>query len=141
MNISSVSQPAQQLTAQQAIAAAAVTDDFFEDAGSQTGAASATGSTSTAATGSSTSVLSNQTLQALLDLTQSDPADQQNSATQGAQGTHHHHHHGGGGAQQPSTTSSTATTSDPTASIAELDSGSGSTTGDASDSLATALGA
>ena len=41
----------------------------------------------------------------------------------------------------PSTTSSTATTSDPTASIAELDSGSGSTTGDASDSLATALGA
>jgi hypothetical protein len=129
MNIASLSQPAQLLGAQQAGAVAAVSDNFFKEAGPQTSAAWSSGSSSTAATGSSASVLSNQTLQALLELTQSDPADQQ-SGTQGAHRRHHHH-----GASTASSTASTA--NDPQAGIAELDSG----TSDDSESLATALGA
>jgi hypothetical protein len=141
MNVSSVSQQAYampQVTAQQLNAAAAVSDDSFDDSAAEAGTASAPASTSTASSGSATATLSSQTLQALFDLTQNDPAGQQ--ATQGAQ-SHRHHHHGGGMAQQaPTQDTATETSNDPTASIAELDSGAASSSND-SDSLAAALGA
>jgi hypothetical protein len=147
MNVSSVSQQAYampQVTAQQLNAAVAVSDDSFDDSAAETSAASPTSSASTSMSGSTTATLSSQTLQALFNLTQNDPSSQQaaqgTQASQGAQPRHHHHHGGGGGTQQASAQSTaTQTTSDPTASIAELDSSTASS--DDSDSLATALGA
>ena len=146
MNVSSVSQQAYampQVTAQQLNAAVAVSDDSFDDSAAETSAGSPTSSASTSMSGSTTATLSSQTLQALFNLTQNDPSSQQaaqgTQATQGAQ-PRHHHHHGGGGTQQASAQSTaTQMTSDPTASIAELDSSTASS--DDSDSLATALGA
>ncbi|HWY61904.1 MAG TPA: hypothetical protein VNW15_08405 [Rhizomicrobium sp.] len=133
MNISSVAQPIQQLSAQQASAAAAVSDDSGGDF--EPVAASSTGSAGTGLSGSTTASLSDQTLQALLGLTQNDSSEQ-------AQGAHHHHHrhHGGGGQQAPAQNAPANAASDPTASIAELDSSTAAGSDD-SDSLATALGA
>jgi hypothetical protein len=69
-------------------------------------------------TGSSTANLASQTLQALMDMTQSDPSatsqDQQSQqGAQGAHGGHHHHHHHGG--SQPAS----ATATNPAASATQ----------------------
>ena len=143
MSISSISQQAPpQLTAQQALAAAAVSDDFVADDSVQSGAATPANAGNAILTGSTGGALSSQTLQALLDLTQNDPADQQSTqqSTDNGQVHHRHHHHSGGGLpQQP-----VSPTNDPTASIAELDSSAAnsatSTDSDDADSLAAALG-
>ena len=61
-------------------------------------------------TGSSTASIASQTMQALLDMTQSDPsaaASQSQQNPQGAQGGHHHHHHGGHGAPQQASATAT----------------------------------
>jgi hypothetical protein len=65
--------------------------------------------------GTSSSTLDSQTLQALLDLTQQDPTgtdpSQQGGQTGQATGAHHHHHHhGSGAASSTQTPSSPATT-------------------------------
>ncbi len=71
-------------------------------------------------TGSTTASLDSQTLQALLGLTQQDPANSSDPAQSGAtgqtgqtQGMHHHHHdhHGGGGMQAQSTDPSASSSS------------------------------
>jgi len=76
-----------------------------------------------ALTGSATSNLSSQTLQALLDLTQQDPGTDPSQASQTgpAQGAHHHHHHHGGGmmrAQSDGPGASTAAAAGNTPSLA-----------------------
>jgi hypothetical protein len=126
MSISSVSQP---LAAQQASAAAAVSGVPAGAFQPETATPSPTASAGTSLSGGAS--LSDQTLQALLGLTQNDPAGQAS-----AQAVHRHHHHHGGGAAQPPAASNAASNS--AAGIAGPDSSAG---GDDSDSLATALGA
>jgi hypothetical protein len=113
--------------AQAAQTASAVSPDGLTQGTSDTTSATGTCGTN-ALTGSTTASLDSQTLQALMDLTQQDPT-QQNSGpdpsqagstgqagqTQGAS-HHHHHHHRGGGMQastdpssDPSSSSSTTT--------------------------------
>lgn len=149
MNMASISNQMALSRMQAAQQAAAVTpaapddsqDDAFESAAS--GAASGAGGNSL--TGSATGTLDNQTLQALLSLTQTDPGDDDAASQTMAQGTqtpgtqaqavpgHHHHRHGGG---TPNSSSSTSAPTD--------DSGTGipapADNGDASDDLAAALG-
>jgi hypothetical protein len=135
MSISSISQPAQQLAAQQtALAASGEPGSGFEP---ETGTASAAASAGASLSRGGTASLSSQTLQALLGLTQNDPASQA-STLASPLGTHRHHpHHGGGAGQQAlAQTAPTNTSNDPTVSSAQTDSSS-----DDSDSLATALGA
>ena len=64
---------------------------------------------SNALTGTATSNLDSQTLQALLDLTQQDSGDTPQTNKTGQPGQtgqvqHRHHHHGGGGMRAPSQT-------------------------------------
>jgi hypothetical protein len=120
MTISSVGGTAAQTAlsqiygAQQAQAAAAVSVD----------SPSATPASANNLTGSTVASLDSQTLQALLGLTQEDPADpsaQPGTASQTpgqTQGAHRHHHHHGGGMQMPQDTTSSAVSvaGDPTAS-------------------------
>jgi hypothetical protein len=109
-------------------------------------ATAGTDPSSNALTGGNASTLDSQTLQALMDLTQQDPAADDSSSAPGqsgqsgqAQGAHHHHHHHGGGMQAQSSDPSTSPTATDTASstdafgVAEPD-------GDSSESpLAAAL--
>jgi hypothetical protein len=79
------------------------------------------GGTSNSLTGTATSNLDSQTLQALLNLTQQDDAEplQQTDSSQSgqAQGAHrrHHHHHGGPAGNSSAPSGTTASTSDPVA--------------------------
>jgi hypothetical protein len=130
MNISSVG-PSQLYSAQQVQTLSAVSAD--DPADSISNASASLASNGNSLTGTTTSNLDSQTLQALLELTQQDPgsspsqADQtgqaQNSQVEGAP-RHHGHHHGGGMMQaqsgDPSLPSTTAAAgSDPslTASV------------------------
>ena len=130
MNISSVG-PSQLYSAQQVQTLSAVSAD--DPADSISNASASLASNGNSLTGTTTSNLDSQTLQALLELTQQDPgsspsqADQtgqaQNSQFEGAP-RHHGHHHGGGMMQaqsgDPSLPSTTAAAgSDPslTASV------------------------
>jgi hypothetical protein len=103
MSISSVGgAPAlsQLYSAQQAQALSAVSVDALTDSTSDASGTQA--NNGNALTGTTTSNLDSQTLQALLDLTQQDPgtdpsqASQTGQAPAQAQGAHHRHHHGGG---------------------------------------------
>jgi hypothetical protein len=121
MTISSVGGTAQSylsqlFSAQQVQAASAVSVDAPADASTGTSAAPASNSL----TGTGSSTLDSQTLQALLDLTQQADPSQQTGQTGQAQGTHHrHHHHGGGGmSSNVSSTTTTASASDTLASAA-----------------------
>ena len=100
MNISSISNQntlSQMLAAQQASSVAGISsDDTGEDAFETAPSGSASGASGNALTGSATGTLESQTLQALLNLTQTDPSDDSNAQTQGAKGIIRHHHHGGG---------------------------------------------
>ena len=121
MSISSVggaSALSQLYSAQQAQAAVSVdtpTDSLLSASAGQ-------GGDSNALTGTTTSNLDSQTLQALLDLTQQDPSSStdpsQASQTGQMQGAHHHHHHHGGMQAQAPTQSSTAAASDPSQTAA-----------------------
>jgi hypothetical protein len=99
---------------------------------STTTAGGSTDASSNALTGVSTPTLDSQTLQALMDLTQQDPAasdpssadgsGQASQASQGsqAQGAHHHHrHHGGGMEQAQASDPSPSQTATDTASAAD----------------------
>ena len=96
--------------AQQAQALSAVTVD--SPAASTPDGSTTTSNTdsSNSLTGLTTSNLDSQTLQALLDLTQTDPSNPSSDPSQAgqttgqtgqAQGAHHHHHHHGGGGCRP----------------------------------------
>lgn len=118
MSISSVGPASQLYSAQQVQALSAAFADAPADSTPAASAIPASGSNSL--TGTTTSNLDSQTLQALLDLTQQDPANGtdpsqagQTDQTGHAQSAHRHHghHHGGGMMQaqssdpsQPSTT-------------------------------------
>jgi hypothetical protein len=93
---------------QQAQAVSAVSPDVPAATGAPTTDASAGNSL----TGTASSTLDSQTLQALLELTQQDPTgpSQQNAQTGQAQGAHHHRHHHGGAAPPAAATSTPATT-------------------------------
>ena len=98
-------------SAGQAQAASAVSVDVPADTGGFAPSTAASGSNSL--TGTSSSNLDSQTLQALLELTQQDPSATDPSASQAgqpgqAQGAHHHHHHHGGGGAMPTTEASSA---------------------------------
>ena len=81
-------------------------------------------------TGGTTGTLNNQTLQALLNLTQTDPADAQQ--TQGTQPRHHRHH--GGGMHPPANVSNDSSTDPATNAAGSTDNN------DASDDLTAATG-
>jgi hypothetical protein len=113
MSISSVGPALSQLySTQQAQALSAVSADTPADSTSDASAIPA--SNDNALTGTATSNLASQTLQALLDLTQQDPGTDPSQASQTgqapAQGAHHHHghRHGGGMPQAQSGNSSQA---------------------------------
>jgi len=106
MSISSVggaSALSQLYSVQQAQALSAVSVDVPSDGTLETSASQASGGN--ALTGTTTSNLDSQTLQALLELTQQAPegstSDPSQAAQTGqAQGAHRHHHHHGGGMMQ-----------------------------------------
>ena len=126
MSISSVggaSALSQLYSTQQAQALSAVSVD--DPSGYTPNASAAQTGDSNALRGTATSNLDSQTLQALLELTQQDPASSasdpsQSSQTGQARGAHHHHHHHGGGAIQAQAQSGTS----PQASIAAVTRGS-----------------
>jgi hypothetical protein len=103
-------------SAQQAQAASSVSVDVPAANSAFTSPSTTDASGSNSLTGTSSSNLDSQTLQALLDLTQQDPTatnpSQQSGQAGQASGAHHHghHHHGGGEATAPSQASSTSTT-------------------------------
>ena len=121
MSISSVggaSALSQLYSAQQAQALSAVSVDTPMDSTSDASAIPA--SSSNSLTGTTMSNLDSQTLQALLDLTQQDPASDPSQASQTGQatgqapgqtqGAHHHHgHHHGGGMMQAQSGSASQT--------------------------------
>jgi hypothetical protein len=125
MSIASVgggaSSLSQLLAAQQAQSLSATSADLYPSGGTDTSEPDV--STSNALTGTSQSSLDSQTLQALMNLTQQDPASSdptQTSQSSKSNQVGHHHHHRGGGVQQPSnpsasTTASTTSSADPTA--------------------------
>jgi hypothetical protein len=138
MNIGSMAQQSYVGSAQQSAALTAVSPDAFGLDSSSDASNAAPASPAAASGTASNATLSSQTLQALMDLLQGDPADSTSAAK-----PKHHHHHGGG---QPPTAASTAAST----STASTNAGSASTTGadpsaEADDSesatLATALGA
>jgi hypothetical protein len=109
MSISSVGPASQLYSAQQVQALSAAFAGAPADSTPAASAIPASGSNSL--TGTTTSNLDSQTLQALLDLTQQDPANGTDPSQAGqtgqtdqagqAQSTHHHHgHHHGGGMMQ-----------------------------------------
>jgi hypothetical protein len=137
MNIASVAQQSYVGTTQQASALAAVSPDSF---GVNSTNASAEASAPSGSNGvAASATLSSQTLQALMDLLQGDPAESSASGTSAAQPRHHHHHHGA-----PATTAATtpAGTSGAAAATAGTDA-SAEEGGDSNETatLATALGA
>ena len=139
MNIASVAQQSYVGTTQQASALAAVSPDSF---GVNSTNASAEASAPSGSNGvAAGATLSSQTLQALMDMLQGEPADSSASGTSAAQPRHHHHHHGGG---QNATTAATtpAGTSGAAAATAGTDA-SAEEGGDSNETatLATALGA
>lgn len=126
MSITSISGAASSLlsqitNSQQTQAASAVSmdepDADTDMQGTDTGS-SATGNSLTGTMGAS---LDNQTLQALLNLTQQDPTqDASGTTAQGTQaGQHHHHHHGAGkpgqAGQVPGSDPTALASTDPTA--------------------------
>jgi hypothetical protein len=128
MTISSVGGAAQSYlsqlySAQQAQAASAVSVDVPAADSAFMPASTVGASGSNSLTGTSSSNLDSQTLQALLDLTQQDPAapSQQSGQTSQASGAHHHgrHHHGGGEATAPTPASSTSATTTASAGTAD----------------------
>ena len=130
MNIGSMAQQSYVGSAQQSAALTAVSPDAFglNSSGAASDAAPASSAAPSGTAGNAT--LSSQTLQALMDLLQGDPADSTSAAK-----PKHHHHHGA-----PPTVASTA----PSTSTASMDAASASMAGaDDSESatLATALGA
>jgi len=151
MNLTSISNQAALSRMMAAQQVSAPPDDSEDDAFEGAVSGTASGTSGNSLTGSATGTLDNQTLQALLSLTQTDPSDEEDAAsqtsagqtqtanaqtsqTQGPQVHHHRHHHGGG----MSSTSSSATDS------TTDDSGTGipapADNGDASDDLAAAIG-
>jgi len=89
---------------------------FFAEAGDESDDPAAVNNL----TGSGTASLASQTLQALLDMTQSDPSGTTTQNSQGAQGAHHHHHHGGHhGPQQASATDPADSTAQDAATAAD----------------------
>lgn len=92
---------------------------------------------SNALTGTSTSNLSSQTLQALLDLTQQDPA--QASQAGQAQKTHHHHGHHHGGMMQAQSSAPAQPSATTAASTDPLQTAAQDTSEDTEASLASAL--
>jgi hypothetical protein len=127
MNIGSVAQQSYVGATQQASAMAPVSPDSFSVDSTRGSSKSPATSGSTSASSAS---LSSQTLQALMDLLQSDPAD--SSSSSAAQAKRHHHH----GGPQPATASNSPASPDPGA---EADGAEARDNGDAA-SLATALG-
>jgi hypothetical protein len=130
MNIGSVAQQSYVGATHQASSIASISSDSFGvDSGDEPSKSpAASGSTSSSSASSAT--LSSQTLQALMDLLQSDPADCSSSSA--AQAKRHHHH----GGPQPTTASNGPASPDPGG---EADGAEASDNGDAA-SLATALG-
>jgi len=133
MSISSVggaSVLSQLYSTQQAQAMSSVSADAPSDC-TPDGSAAQTGD-SNALTGTATSNLDSQTLQALLELTQQDPESSANDPSQASQtgqakGAHHHHHHHGGGMTQAQAQSGALSQPSPAAtssgSTANADSG------------------
>ena len=120
MSISSVGPALSQLySTQQAQALSAVSVDV--PAGNTPDASAAQAGDDNALTGTTTSNLDSQTLQALLELTQQDPASpaEDSPQTGQARGAHHHHHHHGGG-----TTQAQAQSGEPPSSAPAVTSGS-----------------
>jgi hypothetical protein len=120
MTISSVGGTAQSYLSQ-LCAAQQVQSASPEDIQPQSGAASAAtdSGASNSLTGTATSNLDSQTLQALLNLTQEDesePLQQTDTSGQSgqAQGAHrrHHHHHGGSAGSSSASSGATASTGD-----------------------------
>ena len=101
---------------QQAQAASAVSVDSPLDAGGAADTSAAGASASNSLTGTATSPLDSQTLQALMDLTQQTDPSQQSGQTGQA---HRHHHHHGGGAAPPSTDTSSASATTASASASD----------------------
>jgi hypothetical protein len=139
MNTTPISTPntlntlSQTWATQQASAAAAVEADSDDDAFGVS-ASGASGTPSTGLTGSATGTLDSQTMQALLDLVQTDPSDQGTSQGQTqATGAHHHHHHGG--MKPPADPTSDSSTASGNADASSAD-GSQPLNNDASDDLA-----
>jgi hypothetical protein len=138
MNMASISGQAalsQMMAASQAGAASAISSDTSEEDDAFETAVSGTspGAAGTGLAGSTTGTLDNQTLLALLGLTQTDPSDGSPSQIQGTKAPHHHRHHGGG-MSPPTDPSNTTDASNSATATGQPDND------DASDNLTAATG-
>ena len=129
---------------QQAQSVLAQSFDPQTAASSSAAASGNTDASSNTLTGIASSALDNQTLQALMDMTQQDPAgdgSNPSSTTTGhAQGAHHHHRHHGGGTMQAQTADpSAASTGTDMASSTDAFGVPSTDTDGSADSLAAAL--
>jgi hypothetical protein len=131
---------------QQAQAVLAQSFDPQTAASSSAAASGGADAGTNALTGIGTSALDSQTLQALMDITQQDPADGSDPSSTAtgqsgqAQGAHHHHHHHGGGTMQAQGTDpSTSSTATDTASSTDAFGVPATDTDSSQDPLAAAL--